>query len=123
MSVLVSGLIFLKQHQGVWLTSAEEEVLDRLGLGDLVLVESQDMELRDVVHMDGNANLWRRSWVGASGQEAEEDGIGAVDKLLWCVCMDVTPENVPWNRVSVLFNLFDWYQSVEERHHTTTYEG
>jgi hypothetical protein len=65
------------------------------------------MEPRDIVHMNSNANLGRRGWVGVSGQEAEKDGVGAIDKLLWRVCVDVAPENVPGNRVSVLSNLFD----------------
>lgn len=65
------------------------------------------MKPRDIIHVNSNANLGRRGWVGVSGQEAEEDGVGAVDKLLWRVCVDITPENVPETRVSVLFNLFD----------------
>lgn len=65
------------------------------------------MELRDVIHVDGNANLWRRSRVGVSGQEAKEDGIGAIVELLWRVRVDVASENVAENRVSINFNLFD----------------
>jgi hypothetical protein len=71
------------------------------------LVESKDMEPRDIVHVDGNANLGRRGRVGVSGQKAEEDGVGAVNKLLWRVRVDITSENIPGNQVSVLFNLFD----------------
>lgn len=53
------------------------------------------MEPRDIIHVNSNANLGRRGWVGVSSQEAEEDGVGAVDKLLWRVCVDVTTEDVP----------------------------
>lgn len=77
-----------------WLTSAEEEVLNRLALGDLVLIESKNMEPRDIIYVDGNANLGRRSRVGVSGQEAEEDSVGTVVELLWRVCVDVASENI-----------------------------
>ena len=65
------------------------------------------MELRDVIHVDGNANLGRRSRVCVSGQEAKEDGVGTVVELLRRVCVDVASEDVPENRVSFSFILYD----------------
>ena len=90
-----------------WLTSADEEVLDGFGLGHLVLVKSKDVELRDIVHVDRNANLGRRGRVSVSGQEIEEDGVGAIVELFWSVRVDVAPENVPEDVVSIPFVLAD----------------
>ena len=69
------------------------------------------MELRDVVHMDGDADLGRRGWVGVSGQEAEEDGVGTVVELFWSVCVDVASEDVPEELSQCPFILFDRHLS------------
>lgn len=83
------------------LTSADKEVLNARSLRDLFLIKSKDVEQRDIVYVNGDANLWRCVRVGASSQESEEDSIRAVVKLLYRVGMDVVPDHVPAGTVSI----------------------
>ena len=56
--------------------------------------------------MNGDANLWRCSRVGVSGQEFEEHGIGTVVELLWGICVDIVSEDVSENLVSFQLDHF-----------------
>jgi len=51
------------QSGWVWLTFAEEVVPNRLGLVDLLLVESEYVEQCDIINVNGNTDLWRHSWI------------------------------------------------------------
>jgi hypothetical protein len=86
------------------LTPANEEVIDGASLLDLTLVESKDMELCNIVHVDGHANLWRSRRVGVSCQESKENGVGAIEELLDCVGVDVASDHVPKKKVSTVYS-------------------
>jgi hypothetical protein len=74
--------------------------LDWLGFVDLTLVESEDVEQCDVVHVDSNTDLWWCRWIRVPGQERKKDGVGTVIQLLCRVCMDIASKHVPNIRIS-----------------------
>jgi 23S rRNA maturation-related 3'-5' exoribonuclease YhaM len=77
------------------LTSTDHEILDGASLLDFTLIKSKGMKLGDIVHVNGDTNLWRSRRIGVSGQESEEDSVGTIEELLYGVGMDVTSDHVP----------------------------
>lgn len=82
------------------LTFADKDVLDALGLLDLSLVNSKDVKLCNVVHVDGLTEFWRSIGIGVPSQQSEEDDIGAIEKLLCRIGVDIATNHVPKNIVS-----------------------
>lgn len=62
-----------------------------------MLVESEDMEPRDIIHVDGDAILRRLSRICVSGQEVEEHSIGTVIELFWRLYVDIASKDIAEN--------------------------
>lgn len=59
------------------------------------------MNLGNVVDVDGHSNVWRSIRVGVAGEKREEGGVGAFEELCGRVGEEVSPDDIPWNQVSI----------------------